>query len=285
MAIQVRPSKNPEFKTWTCHDLLIISNMHPGTNVCGADTLSDGRGMTRHLVNTNWCDVIDMTWSLPQWDWNWNHTFMGTGDTIPAAVGCNPCARLSPVLFLLLSWHLAWWTTPCQKEYCIQQFNTITSCMYSYEYRCSEVWRRKRLWITYPSNGFPSLACCINARGGHQWEGKTRVWRPHLRIRSVGCWPNDLQHLAKSSKSNSVFGGELDDCMMSLWRDKSYAVFIYFHTLHFHYRTNIHNYPLLVLYCHDTSHKMNEFGSASSLDGANRPPLQFAVVHLLQMAS
>lgn len=171
MAIQVRPSKNPEFKTWT-HDLIIISNMHPDSNVCGANTLSDGRGMTRHLVNTNWCDVIDMTWSLPQWDWNWNHTFMGTGDTIPAAVGCNPCARLSPVLFLLLSWHLAWWTTPCQKEYCIQQFNTITSCMYSYEYRCSEVWRRKRLWITYPSNGFPSLACCINARGGHQWEGK-----------------------------------------------------------------------------------------------------------------
>ena len=52
------------------------------------------------------------------------------------------------------------------------QLHTITTCMYSYEYRCSELWRPKRVWITYPSNGFPSLACCINARGGHQWEGK-----------------------------------------------------------------------------------------------------------------
>lgn len=83
--------------------------------------------------------------------------------------------------------------------------------MYSYEYRCSEVWRRKRLWITYPSNGFPSLACCINARGGHQWEGKHAFEdrTSEFEALDVGqmifnIWPSQVSPI-RSSAENWMF--------------------------------------------------------------------------------
>lgn len=208
MAIQARPSKNPEFKTWT-HDLIIISNMHRSTHVCGANTLSDGRGMTRHLVNTNWCDVIDMTWSLPQWDWNWNHTFMGTGDTIPAAVGCNPCARLSPVLLLPMSKGIS--NNYIQLLHVCTLMN-IDVMNYEDASGCE--------FHTHPM-AFPLWPVALTPEEDINERENTRL---------KTAPQNSKRWMLAKWQVSSIFRGELDDCMMSLWRDKSYAVFIYFHS-------------------------------------------------------